>query len=92
MIQKTYTMKWELGLHARPSAKIIEKITDFNLDMAKLIYGGLEVRLKSIMELLTSSISPGDQFKLLLDGPDEQKAFEFLDKAFTSPEEEALYD
>jgi len=92
MIQKTYIMQWELGLHARPSGKIMEKITALNLDIAKLIYDGLEFRLKSIMELLTSSISPGDQFNLLLDGPDEQEAFDFLNKAFSSETEEALYD
>lgn len=92
MIQKTYIMKWELGLHARPSGKIMEKITAFNLDTAKLLYDGLEFRLKSIMELLVSSISPGDQFKLMLEGPDEQRAFEFLDKAFLSENEEALYE
>ena len=91
MITKAYIMKWPMGLHARPSSKLIERMRVFNLSEATISYDGGVANLMSIMSLLTASLSKGKTFELTLVGDDEKKAFDVLDSIFSS-EEEVLYE
>jgi phosphotransferase system HPr (HPr) family protein len=92
MIKKDYVMLWPHGMHARPSGTIVSFIGKLTLDKAYLIYDKNIFKMNGIMDLLLSSISEGKEFTLVLDGPDEHKAFKFLDEAFTSSNEEYLYE
>jgi len=91
MITKAYIMKWPLGLHARPSSKLTDRMRAFNLSEATLSFDGGVANLMSIMSLLTASLSKGKTFELILIGDDEKKAFDVLDSIFSS-EEEVLYE
>jgi len=84
-------MKWALGMHARPSSVIVDFIKSVILDKAVIICDGEEHAMNGIMGLMVASVSEGKQFTLLLKGPDEKRAFDFLDAAFSSSSEDLLY-
>jgi phosphotransferase system HPr (HPr) family protein len=92
MIKQAYTMKWVLGMHARPSGMIADFIKSMVLDKAILLCDGEEHAMNGIMSLMVASISEGKQFTLMLKGPDEKKAFEFLDSVFSAASEDLLYE
>jgi len=85
-------MLWERGMHARPSGTIVSFIGKLTLDKAYLICDKKQYKMSGILELLLSSISEGKKFTLVLEGLDENIAFNFLDEAFTSSNEEYLYE
>lgn len=65
------------GLHARPSAKLVETANHFQSRIS-IFYGDHEVNAKSIMSLLTLGAPNGARLKLKAEGPDQESAMKAI--------------
>ncbi|WP_434399810.1 phosphocarrier protein HPr [Planococcus sp. 11815] len=71
MIEKTYTIISDEGLHARPASKLVGAVSPFSADV-KMLYKEREVNLKSIMGVMSLGVSKGHAIKITADGSDEE--------------------
>jgi phosphocarrier protein len=83
MIEKITTVKNRAGIHARPSALLVQTIKDFNCSVY-LEKDGDRINAKSIMGVLTLGAAYGTKLKLIADGGDEEAAMEALVNLFES--------
>jgi phosphocarrier protein len=83
MIEKMLIVKNRAGIHARPSALLVQTIKDFTCSVY-LEKGSDRVNAKSIMGVLTLGVAYGTELKLITDGEDEGAAMEALVKLFES--------
>jgi phosphocarrier protein len=87
MIERIVTIQNRAGIHARPSALLVQTAKDFKSD----IYfekDGDQINGKSIMGIITLGAAYGTEIKVIVDGPDEQAAVDALVKLFNSKFEE----
>jgi phosphocarrier protein HPr len=82
MIEKEIFLAIELGLHARPSAKIANTLLTLNLALAELYYENLKADLRSVISLLNICVKKKSTVLIKLDGPDEQKALKVVEEVF----------
>lgn len=75
------TVMNELGLHARPAAKLTQKANEF-LSEIKLYKGQREVNCKSIMGVMLLAASKGTVLTVTADGTDEEEAVAEIIKIF----------
>ena len=75
------------GIHARPSAILVQGIKNFksNIYIEKDAY---RINAKSIMGIITLGAGYGTELKLITEGEDEEAAIEVLVKLFESKFEE----
>ena len=87
MIEKTITLVNRAGLHARPSAMLVQLTKDFacNVYFEK---GSNRVNAKSIMGIITLGAAYGSEIKIIADGEGEQAAVDSLVQLFESKFEE----
>jgi phosphotransferase system HPr (HPr) family protein len=91
MIETEMTVNLKLGLHARPSAYIVTKFKDLNLNKAYITFEGCSAQLNSILSLLGLFVHTGNIVKVVLSGSDEKKALEILDNVFNERDNEVIY-
>ncbi len=77
MIKEKIIIKNEIGLHARP-ATLFVNVADKYESNVRLIKDGMEVNGKSILSLLALAAEKGSEVILIVEGKDEEKAFEEL--------------
>ena len=77
MIREELAITNKHGLHARPAAQFVKIAGKFTSDI-KVIKDGLEVNGKSIMGIMMLAAEPGSEIILLIEGADEQAAFDAL--------------
>ena len=77
MIKKELQITNKTGLHARPAAMLVKTTAKFksNIMISK---DGIEVNGKSIMGVMTLAAESGSIIEILIEGPDEQDAFDAL--------------
>ena len=75
------------GIHARPSALLVQTTKNFksNIYIEKDSY---RINAKSIMGIITLGAGYGTELKIITDGEDEESAAEALVKLFESKFEE----
>lgn len=71
MIEKSYTITSQEGLHARPASKLVGAVTPFSSEV-KMLYKDKEVNLKSIMGVMSLGVSKGNSIKISANGIDEE--------------------
>ncbi|MFT4020898.1 MAG: HPr family phosphocarrier protein [Acinetobacter sp.] len=83
MIDTTVDVINKLGLHARASGKLIEVTTKFraNIQIGK---GDKLIDAKNIMALLMLGAGKGTTLRLVVDGPDEEKALQEVQALFAA--------
>ncbi|MDR2783929.1 MAG: HPr family phosphocarrier protein [Treponema sp.] len=83
MIEKTITVTNRAGIHARPSAMIVQSIKDFksNVYFEK---NNDRINAKSIMGVLTLGAAYGTNLKIIAEGEDEVQALEKVVRLFES--------
>lgn len=79
--EKTVTVTNPLGVHARPSAMIVQTATKFRADVW-LIKDGNQVNAKSMLGVMTLAAEMGSVVTVRADGPDEEKAVDAIVKVF----------
>jgi phosphocarrier protein HPr len=79
MISKEITIKNESGLESKVAARLIQKVSGFesNIWIQK---NDRRANAKSLLGILSLSISRGEKVLLIADGPDEQLAISELEK------------
>lgn len=73
MVSKTVKIQNKLGLHARPSAKVVQTTTKFKSEIT-LAKDGLEVNGKSIMGVMMLAAEMGAEIVVTAHGEDEAEA------------------
>jgi phosphocarrier protein len=87
MTEKTITVLNRAGIHARPSALLVQTTKNFKSS----IYfekGTDRINAKSIMGIITLGAAYGTELKIIAEGEDEEEAVETLAKLFESKFEE----
>lgn len=79
MIEKTYTITSDEGLHARPASKLVGAVSPFSADV-KMLYKEREVNLKSIMGVMSLGVSKGNTVKITANGSDEESLMAKVDE------------
>lgn len=78
MLEKTYVLNNEEGLHARPAATFSQAAMKFKCDL-KMFKGDNEEKAyqpKSVLSVMTMGAGKGDQIKIVAEGEDEAAAIE----------------
>ena len=73
----------KLGLHARPSATLVNVASQFESDIM-FKRDNLEVNAKSIMGVMMLAAEMGSVITVTVDGPDEKEAIEAIIQTFNS--------
>lgn len=74
-----YTIKDELGIHARPAGILVKEAASFPCSVT-IEKGGKEVDAKRILGLMSLGVKCGEEITLKCDGEDEDQAIEALSK------------
>ncbi|MEO6967231.1 MAG: HPr family phosphocarrier protein [Rhodanobacteraceae bacterium] len=73
MQEQEITVSNKLGLHARASAKLVQRVQGFQSSVW-LISGSREINAKSIMGVMMLAAGIGTRLIVRTDGPDESEA------------------
>ena len=74
-----YTIKDELGIHARPAGMLVKEASRFKSSV-KIAGPKKEVDAKRIMGVMSMGVKKGETVKLTINGPDEDAAAAALEK------------
>ena len=87
MTEKIVTVINRAGVHARPSALLVQTTKNFksNIYIEK---NNDRINAKSIMGIITLGASYGTELKIIAEGEDEQSAVETIVRLFESKFEE----
>ena len=76
-----YTVKDACGIHARPAGLLVKVAKGF-ASTATLEKAGKTCDLRKLMALMGMGVKQGDEVTVQVEGPDEDAAFEALEKFF----------
>ncbi len=71
----------ELGLHARPAARVAQEAQKFRCEL-RLIANGLEADAKSILDILSLAAAKGSEITVRGWGDDARQALEHMTRVF----------
>ncbi len=74
-----HNIKDELGLHARPASMLVTETKKYSSKIT-VIYGEKNVDARSVIGLMTMAAKTGDTITICIEGDDEEKAYEKLQK------------
>lgn len=77
MVEKTFTVTAETGIHARPATLLVQAAGKFESEI-NLAYKEKKVNLKSIMGVMSLGIGKGAEITITADGSDEKDALNTL--------------
>lgn len=86
MVEKSFEIKNETGLHARPASLFVQKAAKYKSSI-KLLKDGKEANAKSIISVLSLGASKGSEIKIMATGEDEQDAVNGLVELLDNLEE-----
>ncbi|WP_033826862.1 phosphocarrier protein HPr [Bacillus andreraoultii] len=78
MVEKSYKIIEETGIHARPATLLVREAGKFNANV-DLEYNGKTVNLKSIMGIMSLGLGKGAEIKIKANGEDENEALNAID-------------
>ena len=87
MIEKVIKVVNRAGIHARPSAILVQATKNFKCSI-HFEKGTTKINAKSIMGIITLGASYGTEIKIIADGEDENEAVEAIARLFESKFEE----
>lgn len=77
MLQRTFTIRNRLGLHARAAAQLVQTANKFQSDVT-LVKEDVEVNGKSIMGILLLAAPQGTDISVSVAGADEEQAMRII--------------
>lgn len=77
MVEKTVTIKSELGLHLRPAGLLCGKAMEYESQIL-IRFRNREFNAKSVLSVLSACVQQMDEITLVCKGADEKKALEEL--------------
>ena len=87
MTEKIVTVVNRAGIHARPSALLVQTTKNFKCNIY-IEKNTDRIKAKSIMGIITLGATYGTELKIITDGEDEESAVEAIVKLFESKFEE----
>lgn len=78
-MERHFTIKNQLGLHARAAAKIVELSNNYASNFS-IQFNGQEVDGKSILSILTLACPLGSQILTRAEGPDSENLLEAMER------------
>lgn len=81
MIRQTLEVKNKAGIHARPAAALVKAASKYKSDVHIYMYG-YKVNGKSILGVMTLAAEYGSELDFEISGPDEEMAFEEIERLF----------
>jgi phosphocarrier protein len=87
MVEQIVKVQNRAGIHARPSAMLVQTIKDFKCSIY-LERDGDRINAQSIMGVITLGAAYGMDIKIIADGEEEQAAVDALVRLFNSKFEE----
>ena len=81
MKEFTYVIKEELGLHARPAGLLVKEAKKFQ-SATTLAAKGKTAAAGKLIAIMSMGVKQGDEVTVQVEGPDEDAAFEALEKFF----------
>jgi len=87
MTEKIVTVSNRAGIHARPSALLVQTTKNFSSNIY-IEKGTDRINAKSIMGIITLGAAYGTELKIIAEGEDEVTAVDTLVKLFESKFEE----
>ena len=81
MITREYTIFAPEGMHARPATALVKLARQFQSDIL-LKKGSKEVKINSLLNIMSMGIKGGEAISLSVEGVDEAGAAEALDAFF----------
>jgi phosphocarrier protein len=87
MTERVITVINRAGIHARPSALLVQTTKNFSSNIY-IEKNSDRINAKSIMGIITLGASYGTELKIIAEGEDEEAAAEALVKLFESKFEE----
>jgi phosphocarrier protein len=88
MIEKKVTVTNKLGLHARPSAKVVQAASGFKSEIS-LSKGKMTVNVKSMLGVMALAAEYGTELILRVEGEDEKEAAREMIRLFKTKFREA---
>jgi phosphocarrier protein HPr len=82
MVQKTFKVIAETGIHARPATLLVQAAGKFDSEV-NLEYKGKKVNLKSIMGVMSLGVGKDAEITISAEGSDEQDALNTLEETLT---------
>ncbi len=79
----TYTIKDEVGIHARPAGLLVKKAKEFDSTIT-IEKGGKSVNASKLMALMGLGVKYGDTVTVKSEGSDEDKAAAAMEEFFKS--------
>lgn len=79
----TYTIKDEVGIHARPAGLLVKKAKEFDSTIT-IEKGGKSVNASKLMALMGLGVKCGDTVTVKSEGSDEDKAAAAMEEFFKS--------
>lgn len=73
MIERSFILKDEMGLHARPAAMLMAKMLKVRSDV-EIICKGQRADGRDVMSIMAMNTVAGDEVIFRIDGPDEVEA------------------
>jgi len=84
MVERTFTVTGQLGLHARAAAKLVRVASCFESSLRlERKEGGRSADAKSILSVLMLAANCGTELRAIAEGPDEEKAIDELGRLFS---------
>ena len=80
MVEKTFTIIEQSGIHARPATMIVQAASPFAATI-NLEYNSKSVNLKSIMGVMSLGIPKDATIKITAEGSDEEEAISAIEEA-----------
>ncbi len=82
MKQFEYTIKDELGIHARPAGMLAKQAKAYGDTVVTVTKGDQTVKASQLMKLMGMGVKCGDTITVAADGPDEDTAITELETFF----------
>ena len=82
MKQFTYTIKDELGIHARPAGLLAKLAKGYGETVITVTKDGNTVKASQLMKLMGMGIKQGNEVTVAADGPAEDEAIAAMQKFF----------
>lgn len=78
-----YTIKDELGIHARPAGILVKEAKNYESKI-KITKGQKTAEATRLMAIMGMAVKNGDTVTVSIEGPDEDQAFEGIKAFFES--------
>ena len=78
MVEKQFTITDTAGIHARPATILVNLASKFDSEV-NIVHQEKKVNLKSILGVMSLGIAYGTEFKVNIEGTDEEDALRELE-------------